>query len=146
MLQVSTSDAQTFKTLRQSFLAEVVANLEARFPQVSIISAMSILNPQNLPRDLLTYGNTQLDELVDHFDASLGVNECKEEWSCLKQLAALNYSSLELQQFWLVICKHHKEQFPFKLAHACMAVPVSTATCICERGFSTQNRTHSGIV
>lgn len=133
-LRVSTSDPQTFERLRQSFLAEVV---------VSLISAMSILDPQNLPNDedeLSTYGSTQLAVLVNHFSVCLDVSECKEEWPCLKQLAALNYSSLSLQQFWALMCKHHRERFPYliKLAHACMAVPVATATC--ERGFSTQNR------
>ena len=52
----------------------------------------------------------------------------------------MNYSTLSIQQFWILISKHNKEQFPhlIQLAHACMAIPVTSATC--ERGFSTQNR------
>lgn len=142
-LQSSNSETKIFESLRTSFLSEVVANLEARFPEVSLLSAMSILTPQNLPKDqqeLLNYGNTELDVLVDHFESSIGLHECREEWPSFKQLVALNYSSLDLQHLWPMVCKLHRDQYPFliKLAHACLAIPVSTATC--ERGFSTQNR------
>lgn len=39
-LQVSSSDKQNFERLRQSFLAEVVSNLEAPFPHITLISGI----------------------------------------------------------------------------------------------------------
>ena len=53
-----------------------------------------------------------------------------------------NYSMLSLQKFWILICSSHKEHL-IKLTHACMAIPITTATC--ERGFSTQNRIKTKI-
>ena len=149
-LTVSLSDKQKFKKLQESFVADIVSNLRARFPQTSVLLAMSVLDPQHLPQDsakLPTYGNSQLDVLIKHFSIQCPTisSECKEEWSSLKQLAAKNYSMLSLQKFWVLICRSHKEQYPhlIKLAHACMAIPITTATC--ERGFSTQNRIKTKI-
>ena len=116
MLKMSPSDPLQFKKLQELFLEAVVENLQARFPQTSVLSAMSILDPGNLPKnkaELPTYGNCQLDVLIDHFsDCPMITSECKEEWPCLKQLAAINYSTLSMQQFWILISKHNKEQFP----------------------------------
>jgi hypothetical protein len=138
-------DAQAFDKLQKGLVSKVAQNLQSRFPQTRIISAMTICDPQNLPIDkesLQSYGTTELEVLLEYFSSlpTIAVMECKGEWSCLKQLASRNYSYLPLQEFWILIARKHKEQFPFllKLAHACMAVPVSTAKC--ERGFSTQDR------
>ena len=79
------------------------------------------------------------------FESSmLGMQECKEEKPSFKQLVALNYSSLDVQHLWPMVSRFHKDQYLFliKLAHACLAVPLSTA---CERRFSTQNRTKNKL-
>lgn len=64
--------------------------------------------------------------------------ECKEEWPCLKQLRALNYSSLTLQQFRALVCKNHQEQFPhlIKCLYGCPYL----YSHLREGCFSTQNR------
>ena len=144
--EMSSNDKIKFEKLRKSFVEEIVSNLKSRFPQTSVISSMSILDPQHIPKDqtkLPTYGNSELDVLIDYFSVqcpTISNLECKQEWSTLKQLAARNYSMLSFQQFWVIICKNHTEQYPhlIELALTCMAIPISTAKC--ERGFSTQNR------
>ena len=52
------------------FLKKLVENLLSRFPDRSLLSAFSILDPQKLPSsdsDLSTYGTCQLETLCAHY-------------------------------------------------------------------------------
>lgn len=146
ILRGVSSDIELFSRLSVTFLGHVVENLQSRFPQTILISAMAILDPRSLPSDnsdLASYGMQELDQLIQHFAQcpELQITQsCKEEWPCLKQLASASYKSHSVEDFWAVVAQKHKDQFPclLKLAHACLTLPVSTVCC--ERGFSTQNR------
>ena len=111
-----TAITQNLEKLQKGFVLKVAKNLQSRFPQTTVISAISILDPQNLPKEkenLSGYGISQLDILLKHFSSVPYITpECKEEWSCLKQLAFTNYCTLTLQEFWILIARKHKEQFP----------------------------------
>lgn len=71
-------------SLRKSFVEEIVSNLKSRFPQTSVISSL-ILSSQHIPKDktkLPTYGNSELDVLIEYFSKqcpTLSNSECKHE-------------------------------------------------------------------
>ena len=82
---ISSNDKIKFEKLRKSFVEEIVSNLQSRFAQTSAISSMSILDHQHIPKDqtkLLTYGNSELDVLIDYFSVqcpTISNLECKQE-------------------------------------------------------------------
>ena len=64
---------QQFKLMLALFVDAVISNLRARFPSVQLISAMSILDPSNLPlseSDLHIYGNDVLNILLQYREGS----------------------------------------------------------------------------
>lgn len=147
--------------MAMTFMDKLVQNLQNRFPEVDIISAMKILHPQFLPTTvsvLVSYGTVDLEVLLQHY-ATLKINDddgtefeppvdadaCRQEFPLFKQLVFHSYSSMSISELWKVILAKHSECFPafITLASACFVVPVSTAQCEC--GFSTQNRIKSKI-
>ena len=64
------SERAKFCSIRRQFLQAVIDNVRARFPALPLFAAMSILDPHNLPSNVVdvgSYGDTKLDTLLDHF-------------------------------------------------------------------------------
>ena len=97
--------------------------------------------------DVGSYGDTELDTLLDHFGLPkcdlappINLENAKAEWLLLKQLAFHQYRNLKVQAFLEKIIEKHSHVVPelCKLTAICCSSPINTACC--ERGFSTQNR------
>ena len=149
---------EEFNKMAMTFMDKFVQNLQNRFPEVDIVSAMKILDPQFLPTTvsaLVSYGTVDLEVLLQHyatpkinddgteFEPPVDADACRQEFPLFKQLVFHSYSSMSISELWKVIIAKHSECFPafITLASACFVVPVSTAQC--EHGFSTQNRIKS---
>lgn len=64
-ISISKSSAfqrEYFEKNRRDFLDALVANLNSRFPDTTLLISFSVLDPQKLPgeADLPTYGNAEL--------------------------------------------------------------------------------------
>ena len=69
-------------------VGKLIQNLEARFPEKSTISALSILNGKSLPDDeeLVSYGNKEIETLWKWYATKLNCtqDELEDEWDSLK--------------------------------------------------------------
>ncbi|XP_070571402.1 zinc finger protein 862-like [Ptychodera flava] len=145
---------QMFDEAKREFIDNITKNISDRFPDKALLSAFSILDPQNLPTEnspeFHTYGNDSLAVLLDHFgkdrcDAAGENHEafvspsCVEiEWSMCKYELS-NYENKTMQQTWEILLSRRQEEYPelCKLTQIALLIPVATVDC--ERGVSQFN-------
>ncbi len=135
-------DLEHTKTL---FIDEVMKNINTRFPQVVLMTAMKILEPSNLPErdtEIDGYDDEELNVLLQHF-GNLTILHYRFNYMYFRVdniEGSCSSRKLTMKEFWKVVVSKHGQSFPefVKLAAACLVIPVSTVDC--ERGFSTQNR------
>jgi len=111
--------------------------------------------------DLTTWGNDQLDVLLDHYGsekthrwkqgteqkttttpALVDPEATRSEWQELKSVVRVQmYPRDSIFTLWRLISEFHRDMCPnlIKLASLAITCPVNTAGC--ERGFSVQNQT-----
>jgi hypothetical protein len=65
----SCAQRDQFCSIKAKFLDQLIDNLRSRFPDGGTLQSFSIFNPQNLPIDLASYGDEQLDILCAHIMA-----------------------------------------------------------------------------
>ena len=105
-IENSSAQQRTFESAKSQFIQAVVDNMRSRFPDIGVLSACQIFDPQNLPKnptDLVSYGNTQLDVLLKHYSPKvpattvsasssvtdtqplINAEECRSEFVLFKQ-------------------------------------------------------------
>ena len=70
-----------FLSNQRNLIDKLIYNLKSRFPDGEVVSAFSILDPQNLPSlvDLPLYGSTEIDTLASQYGESKENNGMKLE-------------------------------------------------------------------
>ncbi|CAB3992558.1 Hypothetical predicted protein [Paramuricea clavata] len=97
---------QLFAEVKEELLNNLVANIEARFPQVDLITAMQIFEPASYPaaeeNNLLSWGNQYLETLLNfygkektnqegrRFPSMVDSAECRAEFLPFKRLVMRN--------------------------------------------------------
>lgn len=150
------------ETIRKSFITELIANLEKRFPDSDLISAFGVLGMRPIgllsQSDLEKWGNDKLEVLLNWFgqkqqappkanggntvqtDAIINQEATKDEWlKCKELVVAEGYPRDVLAVLWGLIKKFHPDSFPNLLKLAAIALVTPTHTSDCERAFSQQN-------
>ena len=144
-IPVSDTEKANFDRLRDKFLLSVISNLEARFPDSEVISALSVLDPTNMPPEFIFYGEEEIETLSNHFE--LNAADLVNEWQQFRELVHVNYRGHSLPELTKVVHANPviKESFPMlsKLLATTLTLPVSTADC--ERGFSVMNITKTQL-
>ena len=152
------SNVDTCHKIKESFIDELLANLEARFPQndTDIVSSFSCLGLRPVTvlseSELKDWGNDKIETLCAHFGketldesgkiipAFVDCEQVRREWPKVKQCIKDNaYPRQTIAQLWSILNEYHAGEFPalMKLAQVCLVLPVHTSDC--ERAFSSQN-------
>jgi hypothetical protein len=143
----------------REWIQKVISNLEARFAESPLITALGILAPDaaaflRTAAELASYGWKELEFLFEHYGKKKMVNgvrfepysSCdygtlRQEFRIFKQWASTTFFRKSLADTWSGIAsvQSYYEQVPnlIKLAFIGMVCFVSTAYC--ERGFSRMN-------
>ncbi|XP_078607889.1 zinc finger protein 862-like [Branchiostoma floridae x Branchiostoma japonicum] len=172
-VEISDNDDQTraeVQNLTVNFVADVVRNLQDRFPQTELITAFKIMDPSKLPKHdqqarLHDYGTQDLETLLrfygrednaedeeaedeeDNTPPPLTVDPdaARQEWAIVRQMMfRLRHRDVPIvatHEMWEELeIVHGTELFPNILTLATIARLIPMHTADCERGFSTQNR------
>ncbi len=131
------------KDVHNKFCYAFVDHLGKRFPDLPLIKAFQLSDPQLIPsseEEVETYGNDLISDLADHYH----VDTCtaQQEWESLRSL-------METQEFKDKQAKHILKSlsstdtlialYPIlsRFAQVALTLPVSNADA--ERGFSSMN-------
>ena len=93
MIELSPNDVTTqFQSrLCVSYVENLKKNISSRFPNIPLIAAFSIFNPEAIPErnspELKRYGEEKLAKLADHFSSTLDTERLKSEWDHFKFMA-----------------------------------------------------------
>ncbi|XP_053385814.1 zinc finger protein 862-like [Mercenaria mercenaria] len=130
------------------YVNKLVENLENRFQDSEVLSAMSVVVPENICKSdsVAKYGNDQFKVLVKQFAQNLDSEEkCVSEYRQYKCLVNGSYKSASLLDITTTFMKKYADDFPnmVTILKCCSVLPMSSVKC--ERGFSTQNRIMSRL-
>ena len=143
-LQYYVQQSQMIPRVMEKYINAVVENLEDRFAQKDLISAMDCLIPENIIKQntISAFGSEEIEKLAEHFEKQLDIDtdKCKNEYKQYKRLVAGSYRKKTILEMTDVIGEKYAEEMPnlLKILQSCVTIPMNTAKC--ERGFSTQNR------
>ena len=143
-LQYFTQQQQMIPRVMDKYINAVVTNLESRFEQKDLISAMDCIVPSKIvkQKSISSYGVEDIKLLSEHFSQQLDINseKCVSEFQHYKRLVKGSYSDKSMLEMTDVIAEKYSDEMPNLLLvlQSCLVIPMSTAKC--ERGFSTQNR------
>ena len=146
-INATTEKQEEFKRLvTVPYIDSICENLSNRFPQLDILDAFQIFNPEVLPTDgeaLLDHGHAQLQTLLGNYSPSLvDAHKTEEEWEHFMPEISTRFKGKDITSVLASLTSNsvYKDSFPelAKLAAAALVVPMSTADC--ERGFSSMNR------
>ena len=134
------------RNIKGSYIDAVVENLQCRFPDISVISAFGLFNPERIPdtasEQYRKYGNDQLHVLREHYGEFLDHAVLEQEWVYFKQLLAESFKNLTTREVLEMVVKDLSLQIILpqfgRLANIALTIPISTADC--ERGFSAVKR------
>ncbi|CAH3107136.1 unnamed protein product [Pocillopora meandrina] len=93
MIELSPNDATTqfLSRLCVSYVENLKKNISSRFPNIPLIAAFSIFNPEAIPErnspEFKRYGEEKLAKLADHFSSTLDTERLKSEWDHFKFMA-----------------------------------------------------------
>ena len=102
MIELSPNDAtmQFLSRLCVSYVENLKKNIR-RFPNIPLIAAFLIFNPEAIPErnspEFKRYGEEKLAKLADHFSSTLDTERLKSEWDHFKFMA------LEIKQEYLTV-------------------------------------------
>nr|XP_054763515.1 zinc finger protein 862-like [Lytechinus pictus] len=151
--EASEEERHTFTSQFVKRLVDLLIKcLEDRFESFvtdEVFTAATFLDPKNWPidhDDFKSYGDREVFQLLKHFEGVLGPAGCDTdvalaEWSRLKKIVALHYSTpSSWRDFWPMIFRKRKEDFPnfFHLIEVLQVIPLATAKV--ERAFSLMGR------
>ena len=135
----------TRQTSTDFVTSSFVSNLKARFPDSAVMSALSVLDPANMPEEFIFYGEQEMETLSNHFQ--LNEEDLVNEWMQSREIVHKNYRGYSLPTLTKAVHASdvHKESFPVlgKLLVITLTLPVSTADC--ERGFSEMKITKTEL-
>jgi hypothetical protein len=148
---VTTGELDRMKGLAQKFITSLVSSLEERFPNMPLLSAFDVFDPQLLNRDgtdalPLQYGMDKLATLADHYCtdrngrlAMVNRDRLRAEWPIVSEWLFQNRHKTMLE-CWRPVLQEDGQLYPatFKLVVVALLLPTNTACC--ERGFSAVNR------
>ena len=153
IIQRSSDEHECFTSMR-TFAAAVVSNIEERFPDLPIWSALKIFDPLSYPSkatQLRGFGSQNVLTLMDYFGKPKVIDgrEYKElvdpslfqrEWPSFKRSLFDNYRGPSFKQLAREIIIKKRNSFPVisKLLEFIVVLPMSSVPC--ERGFSKHNR------
>ena len=147
MIELSPNDVTTqFQSrLCVSYVENLKKNISSRFPNIPLIAAFSIFNPEAIPErnspELKRYGEEKLAKLADHFSSTLDTERLKSEWDHFKFMALeikQEYSTVSTMlkttpTEWLLSkltsSKSYSFMFPnlVSLAELAQSIPVTNA-------------------
>ena len=145
------------KTIRKDFCANLIRNIDERFPKddISVAMAFGVLSMRPLTflseTDRDSYGNKEMEILLQHYGnvarkgeiVSLPLidsEQCRLEWSTAKKIVyEQKYPRDKTSTLMKLLFDFHRETLPnlMTLANLALIMPYQTADC--ERGFSCQN-------
>ena len=146
MIQLSPNDATTqfLSRLCVSYVENLKKNIR-RFPNIPLIAAFSIFNPEAIPErnspEFKRYGEEKLAKLADHFSSTLDTERLKSEWDHFKFMALeikqeystvstmLKTTPTELLLSKLTSSKSYSFMFPnlVSLAELAQSIPLTNA-------------------
>ena len=146
------NDLNAFIRDKQRIINTIIQFLTSRFESLDsdpVFAAGKIFDPRVWPEsveDLATYGEAEVECLVQHFRPALERNDfdfadVAGEWSALKAcVTANNFRQLDPLILWQRMFTAFKDQFPdiLMLVEIILILPLATATV--ERGFSAMKR------
>ena len=138
------------KDIQQKYCFELCQHLEKRFPDLPMIKAFQVFNPQMLPTEsdhLEGYGEDYITELSHHYH----VDTCTalQEWASLRLIMQQEHYRTDKDTTdvlrVLAMDDTFKTLYPLlsKFAQIALALPVSNADS--ERGFSCMNRVKNSL-
>ena len=146
------NDLNAFIRDKQRIINTIIQFLNSRFKSLDsdpVLAAGKIFDPRVWPEsveDLATYGEAEVECLVQHFRPALERNDfdfaaVAGEWSALKAcVTANNFRHSDPLILWQRMFTAFKDQFPniLMLVEIIIILPLATATV--ERGFSAMKR------
>ena len=135
------------KNIHDQYLHNLIGNLEARFSDAGVLSALAtIFNPQkamSCHTDLFgAFGDEEIATISVHFTTTVVKDILLQEWALFKHLLVSEFKEVSTRDIMSTMSANttFSSLYPTlsKLASIALIVPVSTADC--ERGFSTMNR------
>ena len=146
MIELSPNDATTqfLSRLCVSYVENLKKNIR-RFPNIPLIAAFSIFNPEAIPErnspEFKRYGEEKLAKLADHFSSTLDTERLKSEWDHFKFMALeikqeystvstmLKTTPTELLLSKLTSSKSYSFMFPnlVSLAELAQSIPLTNA-------------------
>ena len=147
MIELSPNDVTTqfLRCLGISYVQNLKKNISSRFPNIPLIAAFSIFNPEAIPErnspEFKRYGEEKLAKLADHFSSTLDTERLKSEWDHFKFMALeikQEYSTVSTMlkttpTEWLLSkltsSKSYSLMFPnlVSLAELAQSIPVTNA-------------------
>ena len=138
--------------IRQKYIDKVIENLEDRFPDDELLSALdTIFNPESALKSSQSsesstvfgiYGDSAVTTLSDHFKTTVTKTSLEKEWMGFKHILCSKLSIAKNSNVMSTLSTDStlSSLYPSlsKIASIALSIPVSTASC--ERGFSTMNR------
>ncbi|XP_014675746.1 PREDICTED: uncharacterized protein LOC106815752 [Priapulus caudatus] len=123
----------------QPYIEHLLRQLEDQFPDLAILSKLTVMDPAGIdhPEDadyMATYGDEQIDDLVQHF-TNLDGEAMRREWPVVRQMLT-EMRPATLQHALSQLATLHSQTLPnfHKLATISLVLAASSADC--ERGFS----------
>ena len=150
--------------LCKQLVNKVLQNIDARFPQLDILSAFGVLGMRPISflgnDELSNWGNDKIDILVNQYGQAkshewkcqggessiktvepfIDPDNTRAEWdSCKRTVIAEMFPRDNMVTLWKLICQYHGDKFPNLIKLASLALTCPTNTADCERSFSVQN-------
>jgi hypothetical protein len=139
VLTNATEQAQSFRTLKTSYIGNVIEALRNRFANdsISVLKCFSLIEPRTDCSDENTAH--YIDIIAGKYEVIFQKDVLTLEMGSVRDLKKGCYKGLSMQAFARAILTRHNEELPqtAKLCEIALCIPVSTA--VCERGFSLQN-------
>ena len=133
--------------IQETYIDDLVAQLENRFPDSLEVEAFSILDPSKLPTDLTYYGNDKIALIGGKYcvgdDSDFTMEDLSSEWESFKHLLSDKYRQESMQFVLKQLATSGctvAAMYPClsQLASIALVLPISTAEC--ERCFSAMKR------
>ena len=138
----SDADIQRFQNeVFTTYIQNVIDNLHDRFPDNTVLDAMTVLDPDLLPKDDPTQHewlqHQKLQTLADHFKSVGSLDAAKTEYSSMRELLVTEqFRGLTFREALMKIVPL-RESYPCLATYAEIALILPVSTADCERTFST---------
>ena len=138
-------------SFKQSFLSALILNLKTRFPDLGILSAFKILDPQNVFNctctcDVSLYGQEEIVVLSKHFsnhpseELRIEESDLQAEYSIYEQLVIKNCKGKKFSEMYSHFLIQYGDIYPQMRIMIIVAIAIPVTSVPCERSFSAANR------